>query len=465
MRLAALALAFTLASSTASAQTPRPIDRVLDVAVGDAIQGHAGCVARETGPVLCWSGPNVLHETGRYFGAMTGPRAQPGTDGVIRIVRGANVLCGVHRDGRVLCWRAGYAAPIEAPVRDAVEIAMTGTQACVTRRDASVACFDASPLPPYRAAGSPAPVIRAHPAPEPAAARSARSLALVPGIGCAIEATRGTIECWQLDTGHATSTPSTLGSSGSVAFAVHGQVSCVVDRSGAIHCRTGGAPPETRFAELGAARIVHAAVSETTACAVADDGRVACWGPRPRRYTVTAEEDAERRAAPTRGAWIVAGVGDAVRVAIAPTHVCVVTRSGHARCFGPNEAGELGDGTTTERTSPSFVVRHDVLPDPPHRAYGCRATLAQRRACPRLGEDCVLQPVPGGWDLGPGGGAYCGADCMARRELALSALPVPACECTCDPAVLARQRGPALPPPPNPPSAVPSAPAPSAVAP
>jgi hypothetical protein len=444
---------------TAHAQEPARIDRVLDVAVGDAIRGHAGCVAREVGPVLCWSGPNVLHETGRYFGAMTGPRAQPGTDGVVRIARGADVLCGVHRDGRVLCWRAGYAAPVEAPVRDAVELAMNGVQGCVTRRDGSVGCFEA-PLPQYVRPGSPPPTVRAHPAPEVAAARHARSVTVGAGLGCAVEATSARTECWAIETGRAAPVPPivTPGPGGAAVIAHGGAIACVIDRAGAILCRTGGSgpQPETRFAEAGAARFVHVAIGETTACAVTDDGRLACWGPRPRRYTITSDEDAERRVASSRPAWIVPGVADARRVSIAATHVCVVTGAGHARCFGPNESGELGDGTTTERTSPSFVVRHDVLPDPPHRAYGCAATLAQRRTCPTLGDDCVLQPVPGGWDLGPGGGAYCGPECLARRELALSAMPVPACECSCDPVVRARREGPPGPPPPMPTSAPPS---------
>jgi hypothetical protein len=245
----------------------------------------------------------------------------------------------------------------------------------------------------------------------------------------------------------------TPGPNGAALLAHGGAVACVIDVAGAILCRTGGSTPETRFSELGGAGIVHADVDGSTACAVSADGRLACWGPRPRRYTITGAEEAQRLAAPTQPAWIVAGLTDALRVDVTATHICVLTRSGHVRCFGPNESGELGDGTTTERASPSFVVRHDVLADPPHRPYGCRATLAQRRACPARGDDCVLEPVPGGWDLGPGGGAYCDEACVARHQLALSALPVPACECSCDPAVLARRRGPARPPPPNVPGA------------
>jgi hypothetical protein len=424
--------------------------------VGDAIRGYAGCVAREHGPVLCWSGPNVLLQTSRYFGAMTGPRAQPGTEGIVRVVRAQEVLCGLHQDGRVLCWRPGYTAPVEAPVHDAVELTAGHAHACAARREGGLVCFGLATLPAYSPPGSAPPVLAPLPAP---ALRDVHGLVLRGTLGCGVHAD-GTVACWDVQTGRETGVPPILQPrlDGAAMLADAGSFACVLDRRGAATCRFGGtAPqPETRFAELGAS-LSHVAARGDTACVVTTDGRVACWGPGPRRGTITGEEEARRRTAHQRPPWLVPGVGDSVRVAITESHVCVLTRSRHVRCFGPNEAGELGDGTTVEAATPTFVVRHDVLPDPPHRPYGCRATLAQRTSCPRLGDDCVLQPVPGGWDLGPAGGAYCDEACMARREMALSTMPTPACECSCDPAVVRRSYGQPVPPPPDIPSGRPSA--------
>ena len=256
MRLLALLALLVLTPLAARAQREPPIDRALDVAVGDAIRGYAGCLTRQTGPVLCWSGPNLLHETARYFGAPTGPRAQPGTDGVVRVVRGADLLCGLHRDGRVLCWRPGYRAPVEAPVRDATELAMGLAQGCATRRDGSIACFDASSLPPYLAPTAALPVVRAHPAPS---VRDLRGLAIGAGMGCGITQAGG-VACWALETGSALTVPAILtpGPNGAALLAHGGAVACVIDVAGAILCRTGGSTPETRFSELGGAGIVHA---------------------------------------------------------------------------------------------------------------------------------------------------------------------------------------------------------------
>ena len=36
-------------------------------------------------------------------------------------------------------------------------------------------------------------------------------------------------------------------------------------------------------------------------------------------------------------------------------HTCAVTTSGHVYSWGNNAAGQLGDGTTKNRTSPVFV--------------------------------------------------------------------------------------------------------------
>ncbi len=39
-------------------------------------------------------------------------------------------------------------------------------------------------------------------------------------------------------------------------------------------------------------------------------------------------------------------------------HTCVTHRDGHVQCWGSNNSGELGDGSTTSRTLPgAFLAR------------------------------------------------------------------------------------------------------------
>ena len=48
--------------------------------------------------------------------------------------------------------------------------------------------------------------------------------------------------------------------------------------------------------------------------------------------------------------------GAVVQIAAGGSHTCALLDSGAVRCFGSNENGQLGDGATTDRASPSYVV-------------------------------------------------------------------------------------------------------------
>ena len=51
------------------------------------------------------------------------------------------------------------------------------------------------------------------------------------------------------------------------------------------------------------------------------------------------------------------GISDAVQVAAGRDHSCALRRNGDVACWGQNEHGEVGDGTTTKRDTPVPVIR------------------------------------------------------------------------------------------------------------
>lgn len=77
-------------------------------------------------------------------------------------------------------------------------------------------------------------------------------------------------------------------------------------------------------------------------CALLDDGSVACLG--------------EGFAA---GPSVVPGLPPSVDVAVGDRFACALGRDAVVRCFGRNDNGELGDGTTRSRLAPATVVGLD----------------------------------------------------------------------------------------------------------
>ncbi len=101
-------------------------------------------------------------------------------------------------------------------------------------------------------------------------------------------------------------------------------------------------------AEAGTATRVAAARTHT--CAVMADGSVSCWGGNA--YGQLGDGTSNSRSTPTP----VQGLGGVVAIATGWGHTCAVTTAGGVMCWGYNYYGQLGDGTTTQRKTPVAVT-------------------------------------------------------------------------------------------------------------
>ena len=86
-------------------------------------------------------------------------------------------------------------------------------------------------------------------------------------------------------------------------------------------------------------------------CALQARGTVRCWGSNQFGQLGTNDPSTTAVSAPQQ----VQGIVDAVTIGAGQFHTCAVLVAGGVRCWGRNDFGQLGDGTTVDRRAPTAV--------------------------------------------------------------------------------------------------------------
>jgi len=101
---------------------------------------------------------------------------------------------------------------------------------------------------------------------------------------------------------------------------------------------------------------VGGSLVEGTACAITDDGvdvgAIWCWGSNDQGEFGIGTTEPNDPIGPLRAFGNATG---AVEVAVGGDHVCVLFDTGNVKCAGANDDGQLGDGTTTDSSTPVTV--------------------------------------------------------------------------------------------------------------
>ena len=293
------------------------LDDVLTVSIGDNVGGrfHA-CALGGDGTVSCW-GPGHDGELGQGDTADRHiPAKVPGIRDAIAIAVGSSHTCAVHRSGRVSCWGDGsrgqlgdgaedpsFSPRIVPGLQEVSTIAAGANTTCVVHRDGDVSCWG-----------------------------------------------------WGMSTRGGDASPRAIGGLGEVAsVAVGWSDACAVRTDGLVYCWP--MSPSIRPARVpGISDAVAVSVGDETFCATHRDGGVSCWGENNDAGQL-GDGTTQSRTHPVR----LAGITDAVAVTVSTPsrvgegHACVMHRDGEVSCWGANAFGQLGDGTSEPRLTPTAV--------------------------------------------------------------------------------------------------------------
>jgi alpha-tubulin suppressor-like RCC1 family protein len=122
-----------------------------------------------------------------------------------------------------------------------------------------------------------------------------------------------------------------------------------------------GASAQDRPTEVeGLAAAVQLSLGGAHACARLANGGVVCWGSdsdgQLGRGSPPPDPPKKKAPRPARPLAAVKGLKDVAEVAAGGEHACARLGDGSVQCWGRNHHGQLGDGTTKDRTAPVKVA-------------------------------------------------------------------------------------------------------------
>ncbi|MGA9519827.1 MAG: hypothetical protein WBV82_00100 [Myxococcaceae bacterium] len=342
--------------------------------------GHAHtCALTAAGGVKCWGSNDV----GQLGTGTNPPSLQPAdviglTSGVVSVSAGAQFTCALTSAGGVKCW--GY--------NDAGRL---GDGSTTNRRE------------PVDVVGL---------------STGVRQLITGWAHACALTAAGG-VKCWgqnldgELGDGTEVSRfepVDVIGlTSGVVQVTARGTHTCALSVGGGVKCwganavgQVGDGTRDERTAPVDvnglSSGVEQISAGTVHTCALLSEGGVKCWGHNTFGQL--------GNGANTNSLVPVDAVNlptEIAQLALGGHHTCVLTAAGGAKCWGFNHSGQLGDGSTTDRSQPVDVsgLTSGVTQLAPGVSHGCARMIDGGVKCWGWGEEGQLGDGSTGQSLTP----------------------------------------------------------------
>ena len=359
--------------------------------VGDAVAVSAGayhtCALDASGRVACW-GLNLYGQLGdgtlSDHAVAVPVRGLPAK--VVAISAGGGQTCALTQAGEVRCWgKNGYGQLGDGTGRQrtrpvkvrglsgkAVALSVGSRHACAVLTTGAVECWGAN----YWGQLGDGTVLQRSRA-VPVRGLAGRAIAISAGRYYTCAALHnGRVECWgsnfygQLGSrgpGYSVKPiPVTLLSSPAVAVAAGGRHTCALTSKGTVQCwgtngsgqlGVGAATDVSKPIDTLSGHPVAVSSGEYHACALMAEGSVDCWGSNFFGQLGSGTQFASSTPVSTRGLS-----RPALAVSSGESHTCALLEGASVECWGWNEFGQLGDGTTTDRSDTTETAELDGEP-------------------------------------------------------------------------------------------------------
>jgi PKD repeat protein/alpha-tubulin suppressor-like RCC1 family protein len=370
-------------ASTVGSLVPVSAVGIADAVVGISAGAFHTCVVTALGGAKCW-GSNV----GGQLGDGTTQNQQQAVDvweltsGVTGISSGSIHSCAIMAGGGAKCWGEnefgalgdGTSTPSPVPVvvsgpsSGFSTVSAGSTHTCGVSVGGGLKCWGGNNEGQL---GDGTTTNRANAAHVVGLAEGVSGLSFGHSHACFLTPTGGVL-CsganGQGQLGDGTATPRKtpvpvvgLGS-GVASLSAEGSSTCAVTASGAAKCwgynwegQLGDGTTTDRFSPVDvsglSSGVAMVAVGDAHACALTTGGGVKCWGYN--NSGQLGDGTTNTRHTPVDVSGLTSGV---VSIAAGVQTTCALTTTGGVKCWGNNGYGGLGDGTVSSRTTPVNVV-------------------------------------------------------------------------------------------------------------